>query len=148
MAWQRISGTLIRGHGVASGIGGDQRFPGGTIRLQSPEFLKAGIDLSGFHVGTLNVSIAPREYEVINAKATVRNVDWSPSSQPEDFSFFDCRVLAPHPIDGLIYRPHPETKPEHLQPPDMLEILAPFIEGLEYGGRIEFEIDDTQLKIV
>ena len=32
--WTRMTGTVVRGHGVASGFCGDPRFPGGTIALQ------------------------------------------------------------------------------------------------------------------
>lgn len=148
MAWQPVSGTVVRGHGVASGQGGDPRFPGGTIAMQAPLFKASGLDLSPYHTGTLNVSIAPLRYAVVRPRRTFRDVRWSPTEPAEDFSFFDCRLRhADVRRDGLVYYPHPETKPEHAQPPDVLEVLAPFIEGLRYGDAVVLELDPAQIRV-
>jgi hypothetical protein len=74
-------------------------------------------------------------------------VKWADDAPPEDFSFFDCRVVCEtgQRVNGLIYYPHPETKPEHFQDPATLEVLTEFIEGLNYGMAIELEIDSSQL---
>lgn len=50
-------------------------------------------------------------------------------------------------LDGLIYFPHPETKPEHFQQPDVLELLLPFITGLDYGAELRLEIPAAQMVI-
>ena len=34
----KISGTIIKGYGVASGNGEDKTFPAGTIKMQAPFF--------------------------------------------------------------------------------------------------------------
>ena len=52
-----LSGKVIRGHGVASGQNGNPRFPGGTIRMQTPAFAARGLDLDAYFPGTINVSI-------------------------------------------------------------------------------------------
>ncbi|MEO1181282.1 MAG: hypothetical protein AAFX51_10615, partial [Cyanobacteria bacterium J06636_28] len=64
--------------------------------------------------------------------------------------FFDCRVLLKtgQRINGLIYYPHPETKPEHFQDPATLEVLTEFIDGLSYGMDIELELPSSQLLVV
>ena len=54
-----INGTVVRGHGVASGCAGDPRFPAGTLGLQLPIFASLGLQLDGFYHGTINVSLAP-----------------------------------------------------------------------------------------
>ena len=58
-----ISAVVVKGHGVASGVGGDPRFPQGTLRIQFPIFSALGLDLSGYHPGTINLSISPYRYE-------------------------------------------------------------------------------------
>jgi hypothetical protein len=52
-------GCLRPGHQVASGLAVNNPYPAGTIAMQTPFFKALGLDLSGFYVGTLNVSIAP-----------------------------------------------------------------------------------------
>ncbi len=44
------------------------------------------------------------------------------------------------PAKGLIYFPHPDTKPEHFQQPDVLELRLPFMAGLVYGILLNPEI--------
>lgn len=152
--WEQVSGIVIPGHGVASGQGGDPRFPGGTIRLQRPAFAQRGLDLDGFFPGTVNISIRPYHYRVRRARHTFTNVKWKPDAPPEDFSFFDCRLmltgLTPAPEDwhrGLIYYPHPETKPEHFQDEATLELLLPPLAGIAYGLAVELAVDLSQLAI-
>lgn len=149
MHWQTVSAHVVQGHRVASGLNQDPRFPGGTLRMQAPHFLALGLDLRAFHPGTLNVSIAPHSYRVLQARATFRKVKWHPTEPAEDFSFFDVRLLRPGQaaISGVIYYPHPETKPAHFQSPDVLELLVPFVEGLAYGAQLSLEIPPTQMLI-
>ncbi|MEM1368130.1 MAG: hypothetical protein AAGG02_08940 [Cyanobacteria bacterium P01_H01_bin.15] len=130
-----IPARLISGHQVASGQNQDPRFPDGTIRLQTPYFQKLGLDLTPYFAGTLNLAIAPFAYQIKQPKYTFRQVAWTTVYPPEDFSFFDCELeFANRPtVSGLIYYPHPDTKPEHFQASDTLEILAPFIPGTAYG---------------
>ncbi len=146
--WVEVKGVVVEGHGIASGRSGGPRFPGGSIALQSPHFLAAGVDLSGYHPGTINISIAPRRYEVRKAAHTLRKLSWLPDYPPEDFSFFDCRLtLSGRTVDGLVYYPHPETKPEFHQDPHVLEILAPFLEGLQVGDRIVLALPAGQIAV-
>lgn len=148
--WETASGRVVRGHGVASGIGGDPRYPDGTIAQQVPAFLRLGLDLSRFHHGTLNVSITPQRVEVVEPLRTFQAVDWSAHAPAEDFSFFNCRVLrsGEEPRAGLVYRPHPDTKPEHHQPPEVLEILTTYLPDLEDGDDLEIDLDPRQLRIM
>ena len=138
---------IVEGHRVASGLNGNPRFPGGTLRMQTPHFLARGFDNSNLYPGTLNVSIAPLRYRVVKARHTFPNVKWHPTAPAEDFSFFDVRLLRPGapPVAGFIYFPHPETKPEHFQQPDVLELLLPFVEGLSYGEDLKLEIPRGQM---
>lgn len=146
--WQKIRVHVVEGHRVASGLNGNPRFPGGTLRMQTPVFEKLGLDLSPFHVGTVNVSIAPLRYRVVSPRVTFREVKWHPSEPAEDFSFFDVRLVREGlaAVDGLIYYPHPETKPEHIQNPDVLELLLPFVEGVHYGATLELDVPVDQIR--
>lgn len=143
-----IPATIVRGHRVASGLNGNPRFPGGTLRMQQPFFLERGLDLSPFHLGTLNISIAPLSYRVLTPKLTFRSVKWHPIEPAEDFSFFDVRLLrdGSPTIAGLIYYPHPDTKPEHFQSADVLELLLPWTDQLAYGLRIEIAVPEAQMQ--
>jgi len=146
---QTITAHLVEGYRVASGLNGDPRFPGGTLRMQAPHFLARGFDIGHLYLGTLNVNIAPLHYRVVKARHTFTNVKWHPTEPAEDFSFFDVRVIRPGepPVDGVIYYPHPDTKPEHFQQPEVLELLLPFVNGLHYGMRLSLEIPLAQMVI-
>jgi hypothetical protein len=149
MNYQIIPARLVEGYRVASGQNNNPRFPGGTLRMQTPHFQALGLDISGFYPGTLNVSIAPFSYRVVKAKRTFKKVKWHPVEPAEDFSFFDVRAIFPgrSPIAGLIYFPHPETKPEHFQQSDILELLLPFTERLHYGMELTLELAADQMLI-
>lgn len=140
-----VSGTVIRGHQVASGAARDERFPEGTLKMQLPFFRERGLDLSSFHLATLNVSFEDGRPELGEPGRTFRGVKWHPTEPAEDFSFFPCRICEPETddfVEALIYFPHPETKPEHEQPEDVLEVLAiRKLAGIEYGVVIDVEIN-------
>ncbi|MEO5915657.1 MAG: hypothetical protein ABIS50_15595 [Luteolibacter sp.] len=147
--WQTISARIVRGHQVASGQNEDPRFPGGTLRMQAPFFKALGLDLAPFHPGTLNISLAPCGYIVRRPRHTFKGLKWHPVEPAEDFSFFDVRVICPDGsrVTGFIYFPHPATKPEHFQNPDVLELLLPYVEGLSYGMELRLEIPQDQMGI-
>ena len=131
------SGVVVAGHGVAGGAGNEAPYPGGSIALQLPHFEAAGLDLSGFHVGTVNVDLAPVVFEPVAPALTIVGVRWTDAIPPETFSFFGCTLTTrSDACVGWIYRPHPETKVEHEQPPSVVEILAPWIEGAEVGSGV------------
>lgn len=142
-----ISAVIVPGHRVASGLNGNPRFPGGTLRMQLPHFAALGLDLNAFYPGTLNVSIAPLTYRVRKPRLTFRQLKWHPEDPAEDFSFFDLTVHRDDgpPVSGWIYFPHPDTKPAHFQKPDVLELLLPWREGLGHGTRIRLEVPAEQM---
>lgn len=147
---KKVKGIIKKGYGVASGKGGDKRFPNGTIEMQKPFFYKKGLDLEAYFSGTLNISISPHQYSVKQAKYTFKNLKWAEKEPAEDFSFFDCRIhLKNREVkEGLIYYPHPETKPEHFQAADILEIITFKIDNLNYGDEVILEVDNQQIEII
>ncbi|MBL64426.1 MAG: hypothetical protein CMI30_13600 [Opitutae bacterium] len=151
MTWATVVGRVVSGHGVASGIANDPRFPEGTLAMQRPFFLKLGLDLDHFHGGTLNVSIKPYRYEIVQPKITFRKVKWSPDLPAEDFSFFDCRLSkmeSSESVSGVVYYPHPETKPEFFQDQSTLEILAPFISRISEQSKVHLDLDERQVQVL
>ena len=146
MAIQKISAVIIQGHGAASGLGNDPRYPNGTIALQLPHFKERGLDLSAFYRGTLNLDISPYNYELREPAYYLENIEWSKHIPPESFYFFNLLIYVDSiTYDGLVYMPDPKTKVDHIQPSQMLEVIAPSIPGVYYGREIDIEVDDSSL---
>jgi hypothetical protein len=143
-----VAGILQAGHGVASGQAPDRSYEAGTIALQSPHFLRLGLDLSPYFAGTLNISIVPYRYQLLEPSYTFRNLQWHPRFPPEDFSFAPCQFIFQHrSYDGLIYYPHPETKIDHFQDPSIVEVLAPKVPDLVYGDRVWLVFDPDIVQV-
>ena len=143
-----IPGRVVAGHGVASGSAKADQFPGGAIALQKPVFAGLGLDLSRFHNGTINVDIAPCEIELRAPRATFEHVVWLDGYPAETFSFADGGVrFAGVEYEAMLFYPHPETKPEHFQPPTVIELLAPYIFGLGAGDAVQVWLAPDQIVV-
>ncbi|MCG8366102.1 MAG: hypothetical protein MJA27_22550 [Pseudanabaenales cyanobacterium] len=146
--WQKVDGVIERGHQVASGSAFDTPYPGGTIEMQVPCFKELGLDLTHCFKATINVSIRPSTFQLVNPEFTFREVKWTDRHPPEDFSFSRCRVwFKSTSYDGLIYYPHPETKKRHFQSPSIIEIIAPLIPNIEYGCRIAIAYNALEVTV-
>lgn len=146
-SWLTIPGIVIPGHQVASKK--SEHYPRGTIQMQIPYFKARGLDLTSFRAATLNVSVAPYVLSMKSPAYTFRGVTWTSRHPPEDFSFSLCHVV----YEGVkyvswIYYPHPETKERHWQDPSTVEIIAPFIPGIQYGDRLEVELNLTEVSVI
>jgi hypothetical protein len=136
-----VEGKVISGYGVASGKGNDSRYPNGTLILQLPYFKEKGLDLSGFYRGTLNIDISPHTFTIKKPTYYLKDIDWSDHIPPENFYFFEVTLLfKERKYEGLIYMPDPKTKTDHHQINTMLEIMMPFVEGIENGSSVKLEI--------
>jgi hypothetical protein len=147
------SGTVARGFQFASGgaLGrGDHPSPfsDATLRLQEPHLRAQGIDLDalvpGRRLGTINVRL-PYALVLDRPDLTATDVDWTtdepdPAARiaPETFSFAHCCFChAGHYYPGLIYYPHPETKPAtNAHAYDVLEVIAPPVDDLAAGAAV------------
>jgi CTP-dependent riboflavin kinase len=99
-----------------------------------PHFQRLGLDLSDCYPGTLNVNIAPVEFELLKPAYTFPDLRWIEGFDRETFSFCHCEIeFQNQSYSGWIYYPHPETKIGHHQPPTLVEVLAPSIVGIGYG---------------
>ncbi|HXA46131.1 MAG TPA: hypothetical protein VNW52_00770 [Burkholderiaceae bacterium] len=133
MKW--YTGKIIAGYGVASGRASDCPFPGGSIRQQQPYFLAQGVDLSPYFAGTLNVDLAPH---IPHPAGYVfdGNLRWFGDLE-EHFilSRVELTVNGRH-FSGLWYYPDPATKVDHFQSASVVELLMPWIEGLDSGDLV------------
>lgn len=140
-------GRVSRGFGIASGRDGPALgLQEGTLACQAPVFLARGWDLAreipGYRHGTINVRL-DRPLRLAGPDITLTDVDWAPPHlrgdfPPETFSFTRCSLFhASRFVAGVIYYPHPETKPSvNSHDPCVLEVIAPDIEGLRYDDPI------------
>ena len=142
---QRAKGVVVAGHGVASGRAGDSPFAAGTIELQAPHFRARGLDLTPFVMATVNLDLAPHRLALRQPRWTFVDVDWTDVHPPETFSFVECTVTRDGAaVDGLVYHPHPETKPMHHQPSTVVELLLPHLPGLTPGETLTLQVDPRQ----
>lgn len=147
--WHR--GLLVAGHGVASGRAAASPYPAGTIALQQPHFVRLGLALGDCHPGTLNLAFPGGTWHLSQPAFHVEQLAWTTLHPPETFSFWPCRLRQPEQPGewaGWIYWPHPDTKERHFQPPDRLEILAPWIDGLSPGMALELGVDGRHCRLV
>lgn len=145
-----VPGTVVRGHGVASGRKPESPFPAGTIALQVPVFAALGLDLGEMHLATVNVDIAPARYVIRRPGHTFADVRWTDVHGPETFSFLTCGLTRegdPRTRTGWVYYPHPETKPMHDQPATVLEVLVPHLPGLAYGDKVTLHLHPAEITV-
>ncbi|MBT8206569.1 MAG: hypothetical protein KJO20_14465 [Eudoraea sp.] len=142
-----VNGLVIQGHAVASGKGKDARYPDGTLRLQAPFFLEGGLDINRFYTGTINLDVSPYTFEIRRPKYFFREIKWSPYIPPENFYFFDLIAYYQKEVyEGLIYMPDPETKTDHHQHTQLLELLLPELQNLNYGDNLKIRVPNDQLR--
>ena len=157
MEW--LECRLVKGHGVASGLGAANPYPAGTIELQRPYFAALGLDLSACFKGTLNLSVAPLEWRLQHPDHCFEHLTWTSVHPPETFSFWRIQVrrlgsgpdgLAPDHsctelVPAWIYLPDPSTKVRHFQPPMVLEVLAPPLGPVAVGDRFALGVDPAKV---
>ncbi|MBI5950632.1 MAG: hypothetical protein HY865_03145 [Chloroflexi bacterium] len=145
-SWTRLTGILVQGHQVASRP--SAAYPYSSLEKQKPYFKELGLDLYPYFTGTLNVSIAPLEFEMTRPELTFPLVEWTNLHPPETFSFSRCRVwFKGKSYEGWVYYPHPETKKTHFQNPSLVEVIAHEVEGIQYGDALELELNPQEITI-
>ena len=146
--WSTVQGSIAEGYRVASGLTESSPYPGGALAMQLPHFLARGFDLRPYYLGTLNVTISPYQFRMVQPEVTLEQVAWTDAHDPETFSFARCRLTwNSNTFDGWVYYPHPETKPMHFQQPDLIEVLMPKIDGIGYGDRVELSVLADEIHI-
>ena len=146
---KQVKGIVQQGYQVASGQGSESPYPYGTIEKQIPFFQSFGLDLRPFFRGTLNISLAPHQWKMINPQYTFRDIQWTDLHPPETFSFSACRVFFKKVgYESWIYYPHPATKVRHFQNPSVVEIIAPPIEGISNHDAVALEYNSKEISLV
>ncbi len=144
--WVFLEGRIVRGHQVASRP--SKAYPYSSLEKQKPHFKNRGLDLSPYFNGTLNISIAPLEFEMTHPEFTFELVAWTDLHPPETFSFSRCRVrFEGKEYEGWIYYPHPETKRTHFQNPSLVEIITYEIPNIHYGDATEVELNRSEITV-
>jgi len=144
--WTHLTGILAQGHQVASRP--SEAYPYSSLEKQKPYFKALGFDLSPYFNGTLNISIAPHEFEMTKPEFTFPLVEWTDLHPPETFSFSRCKVrFEGKEYAGWVYYPHPETKKTHFQKPSLIEVITYEIANLKYGDTLEIEINRQEITI-
>ena len=143
-----LCGSVVPGHGVASGRAAHSPYPQGSNAMHMPFFAALGLDLGNCWPGTLNVSIAPHAWELLRADHCFERLEWTHLHPPEAFSFAQVQLTwRGQRTAAWLYRPHPETKAAHHQAPSVMEIIAPRLEGLEYGDVVGLEFEHGAVQI-
>jgi hypothetical protein len=144
--YKLLHGILMQGHQVASRP--SKAYPYSSLEKQKPYFKELGLDLSPYFNGTLNISIAPFEFEMAKPELTFSLVEWTDLHPPETFSFSRSKVIfGGKEYEGWVYYPHPETKKTHFQNPSLVEVITYEIPGIKYGDKLEVILNTLKIKI-
>ncbi len=144
-----LHGVVVQGHGVASGRSVDSPYPHGSVAMQMPFFKALGLDLSDCWAGTMNVSIAPRTWALQRADYCFEQLEWTPLHPAETFSFVRLQLgWQQHTVAAWLYRPHPETKAVHHQSSSVMEIIAPRLDGVAYGDKVQLAFAAQAIQIL
>jgi hypothetical protein len=148
-----IKGIVIPGHRIASGTSTmDCRFPQGSIAMQAPHFKRQGLDLEAYFrgelfKGTLNVSIEPLVWEIVQPEYVMREVLWTDVQPAENFFLSPAALAyAGQSYRAMLYIPDPATKPAHFNPPHIVDVLAPPIPGIGYGSEVELSYNRAAVR--
>jgi hypothetical protein len=141
-----VGGVVVEGYRVASRPSKD--YPYASLEKQKPLFKARGLDLDSFFLGTLNISIAPKRWEMLEPQYTFRGIAWTDLHPPEDFSFSACRIHNEgKEYPGWVYYPHPETKIRHFSNTSLIEVITDLIPGIGYGSYLELEVKPKEIRI-
>ena len=144
-----ITGVVIQGHRIASGLSDISPYPKGSLEMQAPHFREKGLDLEKYHLGTLNIDISPRQFKILDATYKFVDVEWAEGFPAETFSFVECEVCFDgKTFNALIYYPHPETKIGHFQSSATIEVMASKIDRISYGSSVDLIIDDCAIEAI
>jgi len=143
-----VNATVKEGHKIASGTAENSPYPDGSIAMQAPYFKKHGIDISTYHLATLNLSIAPQKFKILAPEFTIKTLHWAEGFPPEDFSFSKCEIIFNHKTyKGLVYYPHSETKIGHFHNASLIEVITNYIPNIKYGDELILKFNPIELNI-
>ena len=144
----QVTGKVVKGFQVASGLSNNTPFEAGTVKLQKPFFKALGLDLESYFMATINLSTVDLQINIKQPDYLFTNIKWHKDIAAETFSFCACVLeYKDNKYEAIVYYPHIETKPDHFQPPCTVEIIAPYIESLSYGDDLVIILNNDNVKI-
>lgn len=141
--------SVVPGQQNASGGAENSWYPGGTIALQRPHFLRAGVRMESCHNATINVELAGRPDALLHLKAATHAVEstWFPGK-------FELHLLEPIKLthkgveyDGFLYEPYVATRHVPSNKRVQNEVLCPLIPGLKYGDDVAISVDPSHVVV-
>lgn len=165
---QKVQAVLKRGYRVASGTSvEDSRFnaEGGTIRMQTPEFKKRGLDFDSYFegeadkayvCGTLGLDISPCRVRIEAPEYFFSGIRWTDKFDKEGCAPFvenfflseAAVVFKGKTYKALLYIPDPGTKPGHYHPPTTIEVIAQKIPSINYGDEVTLYYNPAAIKVL
>ena len=121
--------------------------------MQMPFFKQQGLDLDAyfngnFVKGTLNVSFAPQTYDILKPEYFMRSVKWTDAFPAENFYLSPAEITyRAKKYRAMIYIPDPSTKPDHFNPPTMVDVLAEPVAGIQYGDALELGYNPAAIRL-
>ena len=148
-----VTGTITQGFRIASGLN-TEGVPGPNGQMikdsfvrQRPFFEAEIPELKAVWTGTINVNIAPQFCKMLSFDHEI-TCEWHPGIT-ETFGVVSgvaVQVGRSQYVPAFIYYPMPSDihTPRH----ELIEVLAPKIEGLSYGDKVTLFIPDGKVEIV
>ena len=107
-----------------------------------------GLNLDDCFNATLNLSIYPYSFAILNPDYTFENVQWLENIHPETFSFVKCKIEYMSMYhNAWIYYPHPETKVDHNHSSSVIEVITEFIKDIAYNDNVIIHIPTNKIII-
>ena len=147
-----VSGVVVEGYRIASGLNREGAItgPNGEVVRDSfvrqRKFFEAEIpEMKSVWTGTINLSIAPKACHMLKWDYEV-TCEWQPGTV-ETFGIVKDVILRARGgmYNGFIYYPLPS--PIHSPRHDLIELLAPKIEGLAYGDEVSIDVAADTISI-
>ncbi len=135
-------------------MGGDDRFPDGTIRPQLP-FFRAALPIFDSYFdapvfpATLNLAVDGCAIRIGKPTHFLPDIKWTDRFPPESFYLSPCAIIvADRRYRGLLYIPDAATKPDHVQPANVVEVLSAHIPALRYGDAVQlvYALDAIEIR--
>lgn len=141
-----ISCIVKEGHRIASGLNllPKSEPVNETIRKQKPFFTGVIPGIEDVFNGTINLDIAPGEFEILRPDYEV-TCEWERGYE-ETFWFVGGRLeYADRQHEGWIYYPRPGPLKKHQN--NAFEFLTHLIDGIKYGERVFLTYPREKIRI-
>ncbi|MEW6982948.1 hypothetical protein AAD001_09890 [Colwelliaceae bacterium 6471] len=140
--------SVVKGHQVASGMSINSPYPKGTIALQTPYFKSLGLDLTDYFSGTINAQFDCQQIELMKYSHVFENLNWLKGLPSETFYFAPVKIEYKKKLyRAFVYQPDKQTKIDHFQENNVLELIAEQLPGLNYNEQLELIIEQGFLEI-